>query len=57
MPKPQRVNKPMTGHFKKNDITPKKTSGRVQDWKKEKTFEVGQQNYSCGILKQERSWT
>ena len=22
--KPQRVNKPMTGHFQKNDITPKK---------------------------------
>ncbi|MDO4544698.1 MAG: 50S ribosomal protein L3 [Bacillota bacterium] len=40
--KPQRVNKPMTGHFSKNDITPKK---HLAEFKPEEgeTFEVGQQ--------------
>ena len=40
--KPQRVNKPMTGHFKKNDIAPKK---HLAEFKPEEgeAFEVGQQ--------------
>ena len=40
--KPQRVNKPMTGHFQKNDITPKK---HLAEFKPEEgeTYEVGQQ--------------
>lgn len=40
--KPQRVNKPMTGHFKKNDIAPKK---HLAEFKPEEgeTYEVGQQ--------------
>lgn len=40
--KPQRVNKPMTGHFKKNDIAPKK---HLAEFKPEEgeAYEVGQQ--------------
>ncbi|MFQ8602909.1 MAG: 50S ribosomal protein L3 [Anaerovoracaceae bacterium] len=40
--KPQRVNKPMTGHFKKNDITPKKHLAEFR-LEEGETFEVGQQ--------------
>ncbi len=41
MQKPQRVNKPMTGHFAKNDIAPKKhlAEFRVEDGE---TYEIGQ---------------
>lgn len=40
--KPQRVNKPMTGHFAKNDIAPKKhlTEFRPEDGE---AYEIGQQ--------------
>ena len=40
--KPQRVNKPMTGHFAKNDLAPKK---HLAEFKPEEgeVFEVGQQ--------------
>ena len=40
--KPQRVNKPMTGHFAKNDISPKKhlAEFRPEDGD---TYEIGQQ--------------
>ena len=39
--KPQRVNKPMTGHFAKNDIAPKKN---LTEFKPEEgeTYEIGQ---------------
>ena len=40
--KPQRVNKPMTGHFQKNDITPKKYLAEFRPEEGE-TYEVGQQ--------------
>lgn len=40
--KPQRVNKPMTGHFAKNDITPKKHLAEFRPEEGE-TYEVGQQ--------------
>ena len=40
--KPQRVNKPMTGHFKKNDITPIKHLAEFR-LEEGETFEVGQQ--------------
>ena len=40
--KPQRVNKPMTGHFQKNDITPKKHLAEFRPEEGE-TYEVGQQ--------------
>jgi len=39
--KPQRVNKPMTGHFAKNDITPKKHLAEFRPEEGE-TYEVGQ---------------
>ena len=39
--KPQRVNKPMTGHYKKNDITPKKHLAEFVNDEGE-TYEVGQ---------------
>lgn len=40
--KPQRVNKPMTGHFEKAGVTPKKhlTEFRIEDGE---TYELGQQ--------------
>ena len=40
--KPQRVNKPMTGHFAKNDIAPKK---HLAEFRPEEgdTYEIGQQ--------------
>ena len=40
--KPQRVNKPMTGHFAKNDIAPKKhlTEFRIEEGE---AYEIGQQ--------------
>ena len=40
--KPQRVNKPMTGHFSKNDITPKKYLAEFRPEEGE-TYEIGQQ--------------
>lgn len=40
--KPQRVNKPMTGHFAKNDIAPKKHLAEFRPEEGE-TYEVGQQ--------------
>ena len=40
--KPQRVNKPMTGHFQNNDITPKKYLAEFRPEEGE-TYEVGQQ--------------
>ena len=39
--KPQRVNKPMTGHFAKNDIAPKKHLAEFRPEEGE-TYEVGQ---------------
>ncbi len=39
--KPQRVNKPMTGHFKKNDITVKRYLAEFRNDEGE-TYEVGQ---------------
>ena len=39
--KPQRLNKPMTGHYKKNDITPKKYLAEFRNDEGE-TYEVGQ---------------
>ena len=48
--KPQRVNKPMTGHFDKNEIAPKKHLAEFRPEEGE-TYEIGQQ-----ILKPERSW-
>ena len=40
--KPQRVNKPMTGHFAKNGITPKKHLAEFRPEEGE-TYEIGQQ--------------
>ena len=40
--KPQRVNKPMTGHFAKNDITPKKHLAEFRPEEGE-SYEIGQQ--------------
>lgn len=40
--KPQRVNKPMTGHFAKNDIAPKKHLAEFRPEEGE-SYEVGQQ--------------
>jgi len=40
--KPQRVNKPMTGHFAKNDIAPKKHLAEFRPEDGE-TYEIGQQ--------------
>lgn len=40
--KPQRVNKPMTGHFAKNDIAPKKHLAEFRPEEGE-TYEIGQQ--------------
>ena len=40
--KPQRVNKPMTGHFAKNNITPKKYLAEFKPEEGE-TYEIGQQ--------------
>ena len=40
--KPQRVNKPMTGHFAKSDVAPKKHLAEFRPEEGE-TFEVGQQ--------------
>ena len=40
--KPQRVNKPMTGHFSKNDIAPKKHLAEFRPEEGE-TYEIGQQ--------------
>lgn len=40
--KPQRVNKPMTGHFAKNGITPKKHLAEFRTEEGE-TYEIGQQ--------------
>ena len=40
--KPQRVNKPMTGHFAKNDIAPKKHLAEVRPEDGE-AYEIGQQ--------------
>ena len=40
--KPQRVNKPMTGHFAKNGITPKKHLAEFRPEEVE-TYEIGQQ--------------
>lgn len=40
--KPQRVNKPMTGHFAKNDIAPKKHLAEFRPEAGE-TYEIGQQ--------------
>ena len=40
--KPQRVNKPMTGHFSKNDIAPKKYLAEFRPEEGE-TYEIGQQ--------------
>ena len=40
--KPQRVNKPMTGHFAKNGITPKKHLAEFRP-EEGKTYEIGQQ--------------
>lgn len=40
--KPQRVNKPMTGHFAKNDITPKKHLAEFRPEDGE-AYEIGQQ--------------
>lgn len=40
--KPQRVNKPMTGHFTKNGITPKKHLAEFRPEEGE-TYEIGQQ--------------
>ena len=40
--KPQRVNKPMTGHFAKNDIAPKKYLAEFRPEEGE-TYEIGQQ--------------
>lgn len=40
--KPQRVNKPMTGHFSKNDIAPKKHLAEFR-LEEGETYEIGQQ--------------
>lgn len=40
--KPQRINKPMTGHFAKNNITPKKYLAEFKPEEGE-TYEIGQQ--------------
>lgn len=40
--KPQRVNKPMTGHFAKNDIAPKKHLAEFRPEDRE-AYEIGQQ--------------
>ena len=40
--KPQRVNKPMTGHFAKNDIAPKKHLAELRPEEGE-AYEIGQQ--------------
>ena len=40
--KPQRVNKPMTGHFDKNEIAPKKHLAEFRPEEGE-TYEIGQQ--------------
>ena len=40
--KPQRVNKPMTGHFAKNDIAPKKNLAEFRPEEGE-AYEIGQQ--------------
>lgn len=40
--KPQRVNKPMTGHFAKNGITPKKHLAEFRP-EEDETYEIGQQ--------------
>ena len=40
--KPQRVNKPMTGHFDKNEIAPKKHLAQFRPEEGE-TYEIGQQ--------------
>ncbi len=59
--KPQRVNKPLTGHFKKGDVAPKKTlrelrledvSGlNVGDLIKADTFEAGEKVDVTGVSK------
>ncbi len=53
--KPHRVNKPMTGHFAKNDIALKKHLAEFRPEDGE-TYEIGQQSQSL-TLKKERSWT
>ena len=51
--KPQRVNKPMTGHFSKNDISPKKHLAEFRPDEGEE-YEVGQQftvaDFEEGVL-------
>ena len=51
--KPQRVNKPMTGHFSKNDISPKKHLAEFRPEEGEE-YEVGQQitvaDFEEGVL-------
>ena len=46
--KPHRVNKPMTGHFEKGGVAPKKHLAEFRPEEGE-TYEVGQADHSCRL--------